>query len=225
MNWIILITVLLLGSCGRDETSLTKNEEMKSSIQTSPPLRFEGIKLPVINGLKWYPQNKWKSEWSEFLYEKIKDMGFSDFNPIDSDLLELDCLGYKNSSPEERAIFWLVLFASMASQESSFDPKMRFWERPLKEWSEGLLQLSVSNYPHGSECLLDEVSILEPFPNLHCGARIMVNQLNGGTRGRLPKNRIFPKKAYYWSVLTTPKKKLKVINFFKGHKKSLSFCG
>lgn len=242
MRWILLMTGLLLSSCSdenlnTDEGKIATDQRQVAIPPVSPPAQDnppanDGVddddsdeSPPQINDLRWYPQNKWKEAWSVALLEKIDDLNLSEFIPDDRDLLALDCYGYKKATAKERSHFWLVLMASIASQESTFNPRLRFWEAPLGEWSEGLMQLSISNSAHGRECILNSETILEPKMNLICGARILKNQLNGGTRGQYPENRIFPQSPYYWSVLTKPKKKLQVIQFFKGHKKELSFCG
>ncbi len=178
---------------------------------------------PVIQALRWYPKNIWQSSWSDSVISKVEELGLSEQEVDLSDLLALNCLGYTMASAKQRRFFWLTLVASVASEESAFNPKTRYYERSLGEWSEGLMQLSISNQWHGEECNeLDRFSILDPHTNLKCGVRILSNQLRGGRRRMA--NRIFPTSSYYWSTLTTPSKKNKVIAFFKQHLKELPFC-
>ncbi len=215
--WIFLpILLFTIFSCGQSEDDLP-----------AAPLRGEILGedegFPQILPLKWYPNNRWQRTWSRAVIAKVKELEL-DLHEVNYwNLYEMDCVGYESATLRERRHFWLVVMAAIASQESAFNPRTRYYEVPLREWSEGLLQLSLSNKGHGSECSqLTRKSILEGKSNLECGLRIMKNQLKGGVNrsSRL----LFPPRFYYWSTLTTASKKAKVIAFFKKHRSMLSFC-
>ena len=221
MGKLSYVLLAFLFSCGKSSVAPPGNQG--GTVVT--PNDQAQVVIPTVKSLRWYPDNKWLKSWSDLVYQRVIDIKLVDENILKSNLNEIGCPGYESSDSKERAIFWVILFASISSQESAFDPLTRYYEEPLSEWSEGLLQLSVSNDIHGSECAsLNGSNILEAEPNLKCGVRIMLNQIRGGLRQARGKGFLFPASAYYWSTLTTPAKKMKVINFFKLHLDEMKFC-
>lgn len=185
-----------------------------------PPLQ-----VPRISGLRWYPNNKWDPQWSKAVMSYVERENLNTVNISQSDLNFIGCPGFNRASVAEKNHFWTVFVASISSQESAFNPKTRYWEAPLKEWSEGLLQLSISNRkPSGGCAGINSSTILQPIPNLRCGVTILGRQIRGSARRGRPSGRLFPQPAYYWSTLTNPKAKPKVAEFFKRHLKQLPFC-
>lgn len=225
---IFLLMMLWLCSCGEDSKNISNTsflEETKnpSNDNISDSDVSEDEAIPEIQTLRWYPKNIWQRNWSKAVISKVDEVGLSTQEVDIGDLLALNCLGYNVATERQKSFFWLTLIASVASQESAFNPNTRYYERSLGEWSEGLMQLSVSNQWHGEECgELDRQSILDPHANLKCSVRILKNQLVGG-RAR-PANQIFPSRSYYWSTLTVASKKERVITFFKKHLNHLPFC-
>ncbi len=180
--------------------------------------------LPEISGLRWYP-NEWQDDWSKAMVSYLDETALIDLSVNEADLKRVNCSGYRQASREERKHFWIVFMASISSQESAFNPKTRYWERSLGEWSEGLFQLSVSNRkPKGGCSLINRQTILRPLPNIYCALDIMENQIRGSRRYQRPTGHLFPAKPYYWSVLTRMPAQGKVIEFFKRHLDDLPFC-
>lgn len=217
--------IFVLYSCGKDQQSsmISGVGEVSTPTPTNPPAQQNEIPIPKIETLRWYPKNVWQTSWSKAVVNKVSEMGLGHQEVEVDDLADLGCLGYSNSSERERAMFWLVLVASVASQESAFDPNNRYYERSLGEWSEGLMQLSVSDQSRGEVCReLTSSLILDPQTNLQCAVLILKDQLHGSrTRSA---NHIFPTRMYYWSTLTRESTKTEVIAFFKKHLDRLKFC-
>lgn len=179
---------------------------------------------PKISELRWYPHS-WEDNWSQAIVNYLDETSLIDLHVNQVDLKRLSCSGYADASREERKHFWVVLMASISSQEAAFNPRTRYYERQLGEWSEGLFQLSVSNRkPKGGCSLIDETSILRPLPNIYCALDIMENQVRGSRRYQRPTGRLFPARPYYWSVLTRMPAQGRVIEFFKRHLDDLPFC-
>jgi hypothetical protein len=211
----------LLISCGREDSLNNTLLELG----TQRPTSFQKALLVKIKAPRHY-KHKWKESWSESLSDELSatSVGMLDTQISSQDLEKLECTGFKTASEFERINFWIVLFASISLRESSFNPKSRYYERKLRNYSEGLLQLSVSDGKYYKKCKhITKVSILDPHSNLRCGVHIMKKQISGSKAHRLPPGRIFPSRSFYWSVLTTSVKR-KVQAFFKSHLDQLSFC-
>ena len=224
---------LLLSSCGKDsEQPFTGNPptptvgdstdgDPRNGDTPTPP---QTAPIPTISELRWYP-NSWQKTWSKDLLKYLDETYLPEINLSQGDLNRLGCSGYNQALPEERKTFWLVFMASISSQESAFNPKTRYYEDALNEWSEGLFQLSISDRkPKGGCSLINSRTILTPRANIFCALDIMENQVLGSRRYQRPRGTLFPLRAYYWSVLTKPKAQLRVIEFFKRHLDELPFC-
>ncbi len=217
-----LFFILLISSCGKnDQESSSQNRQESIIDQINEELRAP---LPKISELKWY-ETQWDEKWSDGLLKNIETTDITTITLLREDLEQVQCQGYSNATLQEKQNFWVVFFASMAAFESSFNPELRFYEESLEEFSEGLLQLSLSDRSSSPLCNhINEETLLEPTLNLKCGLGIMLRQLKGSPSRDLLPGTLFPKKAYYWSVLTRPSSKTKVIEFFKSHLIQLSFC-
>lgn len=236
----LILSLWSFFSCNKEEQSPTDwngkkeptqapadptNNEPPSAPGEPPSSPPRHSKIPTISGLRWYPQNKWNPQWSKALISFVEREGINEVHLNQNDLNTLGCPSYNRSSLREKTHFWTVFLASIASQESAFNPLTRYWEAPLKEWSEGLLQLSVSNQkPSGGCAGINSATILQPIPNLRCGTHIMNRQLRGDSRRGRPAGKLFPTPAYYWSTLTSPAGKSRVIEFFKRHLNQMPFC-
>lgn len=232
----LILSCLLMFSCDKEtDTPVGKNETKNptqtpadpSTGDTPPPLPNprRPSQIPKIASLRWYPQNKWNPQWSKAVisYAEREDLNTVPINSADLEVI--GCPGFNKASAFEKNHFWTVFVASISSQESAFNPKTRYWEAPLNEWSEGLLQLSVSNRkPSGGCAGINSSTIVQPIPNLRCGVTILGRQIRGSARRGRPSGKLFPSRPYYWSTLTKPSAKPKVVAFFKKHLDQLPFC-
>lgn len=228
--FLLIQTMSSLISCGKEgaqpfvangSSEVDDNPDRTTPPNSEPDL----IPIPTISELRWYP-TRWQKSWSNDLLKYLEEETYlPQMNLLEGDLRRLNCLGYNQSAPSERKTFWLVFMAAISSQESAFNPKTRYWEDSLNEWSEGLFQLSISDRkPKGGCSLINRRSILTPRPNIFCALDIMENQVHGFQRRQMPQGTLFPIRPYYWSVLTRPKARMRVIEFFKRHLDELPFC-
>lgn len=233
LSLTVLILLSFIVGCGGKESAPgiqlnpRVSDQDTSNPQTPPsptPIPDQDNGPPKISELRWYPHS-WEGRWSKAMMSYLDETSLIDLHINEQDLERLSCAGYKGASREDRKHFWIVFMASISSQESAFNPRTRYYERQLGEWSEGLFQLSVSNRkPKGGCSLIDKETILRPLPNIYCALDIMENQIRGSRRYQRPTGRLFPTTPYYWSVLTRMPAKGKVIEFFKRHLDDLPFC-
>jgi hypothetical protein len=218
---IYIMLTHLLFACGQDKE---QNVDMNGLSPAGQNRSDNQDKPPSISKLRWYPHT-WQSSWSNGLIEYLNDTYLLDIELLPEDLRKLNCHGYANATTEEKKHFWLVFMASVSSQESSFNPNTRYFEEPLDEWSQGLFQLSLSDRkPYGGCAALNETNILKPLPNIRCALDIMEIQIKGSKRANRTQGTLFPRRAFYWSVLTRSPAQIKVIEFFKRHLEELPFC-
>lgn len=211
-----LLLTLFVFSCGK--------EEGVPSIENNLQAQNNDSQVPNISKLRWYPYT-WKKVWSSELIKYVNETELLNIELEYGDLEKLNCLGYRQANDFEKRHFWLVFMSSISSQESSFNPNTRYYEKPLREWSEGLFQLSLSDKkPNGACAVLNPVSILKPLPNIRCALDIMEIQLKGNKRNGRSAGRLLPDRLFYWSVLTRPETQEKLIAFFKRHLEELPFC-
>lgn len=98
------------------------------------------------------------------------------------------CPGYAVQTPDQRREFWVEFLASLAQSESRLEPRRSTWrlfdsdvKRPT--FRRGLLQVSIESArrpDYGCEASTVE-ALLQPGPNLACGARILAARV--GTAG------------------------------------------
>lgn len=175
------------------------------------------------------PTKGWHADYYWIIRGAIKDDSVLLKNiPIDIGDV---CKSFSALTDNQKRMVYSSLFRAMALYESAYSPFSRYKEALGKDavtgkqnTSEGLLQMSYqdSRY-HGcafdwskDKALLEtdpNKTIFNPVNNLRCGVIVLEKQVK-------KYNRIFPIKAYYWSVLT--KYKSKVISTF--HKEKPSFC-
>ena len=124
--------------------------------------------------------------------------------PTDIDVF---CPGYAASTKEGRARFWQELLTAVAEPESGYRTKTTLWEKGLRQYSIGLLQLSYedkNSYRDTSTpgCeFATEAQVTDPDMNLQCGVKILTKlvkraQAIGGDQA-LPEGGA----AAYWSTL------------------------
>lgn len=124
------------------------------------------------------------------------------------------CPRYRHLAANERTNFWALLVSAMVKYESNFDPTNRMHETTMGTdpvtgkpvYSEGLLQLSYQDTRYYRFCAFDwnrdkhlsprdpRKTILDPYRNLHCGVKILNQQIRN-------KKRITLSRGVYWSVL------------------------
>ena len=212
MRWLILFIFLL--SCGKSDVQIPESTKPRPNPGTAPV----EVKLKIEKP-KWGKFN-WNAKWSQSVLGELKKEQylFSTFVPDDGDLNRLNCPNYPKLNQNEREQFWLLFLASISAFESSFNQELRFYERSLKKYSEGLMQLSVDDSKYYPNCRgINKYSILVGESNLKCAVNILNRQLE--LRGVL-----FPRNYFYWSVLTRPQNQLKVIKFFNNHINQIPSC-
>lgn len=230
----LILFLLFLTGCNESEGPVGTSENLTQNPRTQSPRDPDGNQdtpnpstppVPRISKLRWYPQYIWKNEWSKAMIAFVEDTTLTDVPLLQSDLNLLGCPNYNRASAFEKNQFWIVMMASISAIESAFNPQTRYYEAPLNEWSEGLLQLSISNRkPSGGCAGINSRTILQPLPNLRCGLDIMERQIQGNQKRGRKRGSLFPNPAYYWSTLTNPKTRPKVIEFFGRHLNQLKFC-
>ncbi len=187
--------------------------EPAASLPPKPP-------RPLFAQVREEQGRAWKPEWNQVIAEALEDIGqpLLEDEKVPAAEVQALCPGYFDAGREEKKAFWALLFASIARLESGFDPERTFMEpRPLRTLSVGLLQLSYGDQTRHSGCLLEpmEANITDPAVNLRCGVAILRNQLSA-------RNTLFPKRFYYWSVLT--RKRSQIERDFMQHREQLGFC-
>ncbi|GAB4417545.1 MAG: hypothetical protein OHK0056_26550 [Bacteriovoracaceae bacterium] len=172
-----------------------------------------------------YQTHQWRLSWSDAVVDKAHELGFDEIAINSDDLSRVSCPGYKYASNDQRLGFWLVFIAAMAQQESSMNEKLRYFERSLNKYSEGLLQLSVSDskYHDGCERITEETILVGEF-NLDCGLHILKKQLDGISSRGIAPGTLFPKSYFYWSVLSKDVTINRISQFVKDHHHQLTFC-
>lgn len=200
---IVILSLLLCISCKEDIRA---------------PKVDEGRQLPIVSkpfDVEGDYHSLWPSSWSEIVMRAIEDQNSSllrvDIN--ESDLEKLNCRSYSNFSREDKIRFWTLFMSSISHFESNFNPNTRFWESSLGKYSEGLLQLSVDDSENHDFCDLNSITILNPKENLTCGVSILDKQIRGS--GKREEGELFPKRYFYWSVLSREVLINKVTTFFK----------
>lgn len=164
---------------------------------------------------------KWKKEWTITLKRSIenhaRELLDESFLPMNE--IKKLCSGFSDASLEERRDFWATFMAAIAYPESGYKVDTVFLEpAPLNKNSVGLFQLSYDDTRHGRGCEINgEASLKDPETNIRCAVKIMRNQME-------VRKTLWPKKFYYWSVLTTTKK-YEVRSIFDAYKQNfLPFC-
>lgn len=192
----------------------------------SPPA---ASKPPFVKGLAC-DIHKWLPEWDDIVAQAVDDYGpdLLDGTKVKDEIVGM-CPGYFTASSPERHAFWALFVASVAKPESCYKPDDAYMES-FGVYSDGLLQVSYSDYPRHPNCELRRKpgtteaqnlgNAFDPRPNLRCGVAILNTQVRTG-KG-LTQNG----KSYYWSTLN---KRfggyVKVMAQFNKYVPQLAFCG
>jgi hypothetical protein len=194
----------------------------------------EAPALPTYESLNWEITSTSKKVWSEYLHSLIDNELLIDFDTAQD--IERFCPKYQSLSRDQRVNVWGALIAGISKFESGHNPLSRMTETTMgidpitkkQVVSEGLLQLSYQDtliYPF---CQFDwkrdkglatsdsRKTILDPYRNLNCGARILAQQIRRRSQVVLSSN-------VYWAVIKEGGKYQK-INAIASIVKKLSFC-
>jgi hypothetical protein len=151
------------------------------------------------------------ADWSNHLKEIIHNEWDSFEQAID---VEIVCHKYSTLVLKEQQEVILELIIAIAFYESGWNPLSRYHEKTMgidpvtkkPVYSEGLLQLSYQDTQWARYCEFDwnkdkhlaendpAKTILDPFKNLSCGAKILANQI-------ARKKKIFVSSGAYWAVI------------------------
>lgn len=180
----------------------------------------------------------WKEEWTQTVLSELKKDDYRDGEKAmlnieidDEDLAELDCIGYNNSSLDEKSEFWVVFFSALTRSESAFNENAR--SRMSKgHRSHGLLQLAPGTARTQCSIVPPEKSVNNPHDNLKCGIKLMSWQLSGAPLASGKKIRadlegqIFGKYMFQWGPLRQNdfRGRSLLVNWFKDHVDQLKFC-
>lgn len=208
------LAALVLTGCVSSEPV----QPLAEAISSDP----SGLALAPIKGLSW------QANWTEHVALSITRHSPALLTPSQEPLNEIVgiCPGFATAAPDQRLRFWALFLAAVTRYESGFDPNARFqegWKDPETghpQMSEGLLQLSYSDRAGHKDCRLDRAAanITDPAVNLDCGVAILRKQL-------AVKKTLFPgPKPYYWSVLTNPKVKPKLVTYLTEAAARQPFC-
>lgn len=166
-------------------------------------------------------------EWKESYTEAVVDvLEHRDIQPLleatihQEDLKKLGCTNYNDLTKPEKMKFLVVYMSAIAEAESDYRTRLT-----TKNWGDGttnvgMLQIDVQAARFHTKKALGEVSkekLKDPHFNLKVGVFVLKNQV----LGNIARGRFFPKRSYYWQVLTYPKRLLKTM---ERNKENLSFC-
>ncbi len=161
--------------------------------------------------LSWESKKPAYASWSNYSFQVIDKFGASIVN--ESQDITRFCPKYNNLTRIQKINVIGQIISEMTKWESGFNPLSRMAEDlgtdPVtgkQVHSEGLLQLSYQDTQHYKFCEFDwskdknlppadpKKTILDPYKNLHCGIRILNQQVSKH------KNIIIGKGAY-WAVI------------------------
>jgi hypothetical protein len=204
---LVILSLLLCISCGKGNLPSLDYTSPDDGHQTP----VEAKPFEVVGDYK----SLWPSSWSSIVMAALNDQNSSllRIDVLDSDLERLECKNYNQFTRKDKVTFWTLFISSISHFESNFNPNTRYWESSLGKYSEGLLQLSTDDSNYHDFCNLNSSTILNPKENLTCGVSILDKQVRGGL-SRV-EGTLFPRRYYYWSVLTRESMIQKVTNFFK----------
>lgn len=166
---------------------------------------------------------EWKESYTEAVVEVLEH---KDIQPLfeatihHEDLKKIGCTNYNDLTKLEKMKFLVVYMSAIAEAESDYRTRLT-----TKNWGDGttnvgMLQIDVQAARFHTKSALGEVSkekLKDPHFNLKVGVFVLKNQV----LGNIARGRFFPKRSYYWQVLTYPKRLLKTM---ERNKENLSFC-
>lgn len=182
------------------------------------PTPSEPIEVPVggdVPGQTWTTTAQ-RKEWAKYIYAEITGPLWGQYSKV-SDGASL-CPKYNSLSKEQKGQVLTQMWGYVMQHESAWSPTSRMFEKTMGYYSEGLLQLSYVDKQWAKYCKFDKAgddakgyaaddprrTILDPYINLHCGLRIMGDQLDdhGG--------KLMISSGVYWAVLRVGGKYTKI---------------
>ncbi|NOT78693.1 MAG: transglycosylase SLT domain-containing protein [Bacteriovoracaceae bacterium] len=194
------------------------------------------FKLYAAVEINSFKSTSWDNSWNNVINKTLDDEQYVHMldEPLDeSDLKELNCLGFNQSttSREEKKDFWLVFFSALTRAESAFNPKARAKAPKGGQGNYGLLQFNKGTAR--DRCgIISIQELLEPNSQLSCGVHLLSWQLKGAPlkNGKLLrpdlKKQLFGKYILLWGPLRQNDKagRKLLVSWFKDHLNQLSFC-
>lgn len=214
-----------------ENISQESNSSQKKEIQTTESseqkkIEIEEVKEELVEELEITDSSmglEWKDSYTEALVETFEHR---DIQPIfditihHEDLEKIGCVNYNDLSKLEKMKFLVVYMSAIAEAESDYRTRLTTTNWGDRTTNIGMLQIDVSAARHHTKSALGEVSkekLKDPHFNLKVGVFVFKNQV----LGKIARGRFFPKRSYYWQVLTYPKRLLKTV---ERNKENLSFC-
>lgn len=193
-------------------------------------------KLYAAVEINSFKNSSWEKSWNHVISKTLDDEQY--FHMLDealdeSDLKELNCLGFNQSttSRDEKKDFWLVFFSALIRAESAFNPQARAYVPNGKQGNYGLLQFNKTTARDRCD-IMSVKELLEPSSQLSCGVHLLSWQLKGAPSksGKLLRPdlrwQLFGKNILLWGPLRQNDKNGRklLVSWFKDHLNQLSFC-
>lgn len=181
--FLVIITSVLVFTQACNEVA-----ELPTQTQAAPKVEAAEENILESTNLSWDTEER--KPWSTAVFESI-DLHWDTLQTA-TDMKRV-CENYDSFSESTKKKAWAELFVGMMLFESSWNPKLRFFETEMGYYSEGLFQLSVID-ESWIKCGLTKTSILTPIVNIKCGVKVMARQV-------YKKKKVFLKEGVYWSVI------------------------
>lgn len=196
---------------------------------TPPPVAVQPPYAKNVIGEGRNPK-LWKAEWNDFVAGALDDYGPDLMAGVNAKAdIQTLCQDYFTLTEAQKKAVWALFVASVAYPESGYDPASAYMES-FGVFSDGLLQVSYSDYPRHPKCELRRQpgtteaqnlgNAFDPKVNIRCGVAIMNTQV------RTDKGLFQNGKSYYWSTLNKALKGYpKVMQLWNRYRSQLAFCG
>lgn len=147
------------------------------------------------------------------------------------------CPAFNSLNENQKVNTWGMIFSAITKYESGFNPLSRYQESTMgmdpitgqPVYSEGLLQLSYQDIQGWPFCQFDwnkdkhlsptdpKKTILDPYKNLDCGARIMAQQV-------ARYKEIILDRGVYWAVIKESGRYQQINNIISLVRGKLTWC-
>lgn len=190
-------------------------------------------------------KKEWKNSWSDKVVSTIEgDPRLANsmlYNPnaiSEKDLVSLSCSGFKFATPDERKMFWIVYFSSIANIESGFDPSTSYGEGDGTT-SLGLFQIdkrAANVYCGGQDAMgrgFSSSDMKNAETNIECGVHMIYQQINAirpSSMRKYGKGNLFAEKnwganiTYFATTRNSRPASSKTKARFKAHISQMPFC-
>lgn len=203
-----------------DNKILIEDESERSQSVTDQKIEelAEDLEItPSSSGLKW-KESYTKVLLKVFEHEKIRPLFETKIN--DKDLKKIGCTNLNSLNIEEKKQFFVVYMAAIAEAESDYRTHITTINKGDWTTNVGMLQIDVDAARNHTKKILGDVSkgrLKDPHFNLKVGAFVLKNQI----AGKIANGRLFPRRSYYWQVLTYPKR---FLNTIEKNRENIPFC-